>query len=113
LLGNSEGTEQGWRISAPEIEQRVAAAAQAVLGDGPSIALALKASGVDPSRLPSVLKSAHAWSERLASRSEAGLALGELIEQVQHSRDSLRLSLKLPLALSESSEVASQVSLLL
>ena len=111
VRGNSEETEQGWRISAPEIEQRVAAAAQSVLGDRPSIALAFEASGVDPNRLPSVLKSAQAWSERLASRSEAGPALGELVEQVQLSRDSLHLSLKLPLALSEPSEVASPVSL--
>jgi len=64
VRGNSEGTEQGWRISAPEIEQRVSAAAQAVLGDRPAIALALEESGIDPNRLPSVLKSARAWSER-------------------------------------------------
>src|ERR1700730_10563709 len=41
VRGDSEGTEQGWRISAPEIEQRVAAPAQAVLGDRLAIALAL------------------------------------------------------------------------
>jgi hypothetical protein len=107
VRGNSEGTEQGWRISAPEIEQRVAAAARAVLGDRPAIALALEAPGVDPNRLPSVLKSAQAWIERLASRSEAVAALGELIERVQLSRESLHLSLKLPLVLTEPSDVAS------
>jgi hypothetical protein len=109
VRGNSEGTEQGWRISAPEIEQRVAAAAQAVLGDRPAIALALEASGVDPNRLPSVLKSAHAWVERLAARSEAAAALGELIERVQLSRESLHL--KLRLALTEPSDVANPVNL--
>jgi site-specific DNA recombinase len=111
VRGNAEGTEQGWRISAPEIEQRVAAAAQAVLGDRPAIALALEASGVDPNRLPSVLKSAQAWIERLASKSEAAAALGELIERVQLSRESIHLSLKLPLALAERSDVPSPVSL--
>ena len=50
VRGTSEGTEQGWRISAPEIEQRVAAAAQALLGDRPAIALTLEESGVDPNR---------------------------------------------------------------
>ena len=60
VRGNSESTEQGWRISAPEVEQRVAAASQAMLRDRPAIALALEESGVDPNRLPSVLKSAHA-----------------------------------------------------
>ena len=104
---NSEDTEQGWRISAPEIEQRVSAAARAVLGDRPAIALALEASGVDPNRLPSVLKSAHAWIERLASRNEGAAVLAEIIERVQLSRESLHLSLKLPLALTEPSDVAS------
>jgi hypothetical protein len=96
VRGDSEGTKQGWRISAPEIEQRVAASAQAVLGDRLAIALALEASGVDPNRLQSVLKSAHAWSERLASSSAAAAALGQLIERVLLSRESIHVSLKLP-----------------
>ena len=111
VRGNSESTEQGWRISAPEVEQRVAAASQAMLRDRPAIALALEESGVDPNRLPSVLKSAQAWVERLASRSDAAPALGELIERVQLSRESIHLSLKLPLALTEPSDVASPASL--
>jgi hypothetical protein len=81
VRSNSEDAEQGWRISAPEIEQRVVAAAQTVLGDRPAIALALEASGVDSNRLPSVLKSARAWVERLASKGESAAALGELIER--------------------------------
>jgi len=113
VRGNSEDAEQGWRISAPEIEQRVVAAAQAVLGDRPAIALALEQSGIDPHRLPSVLKSARAWSERLASRSDAAAALGEIIERVQLSRESLHLSLKLPLVLAEPSDVTGPVSLML
>ena len=111
VKGNSEDAEQGWRISAPEIEQRVAAAAQAVLGDRPAIALALEASGVDSNRLPSVLKSAQTWSERL--RSDAAAALGELIERVQLSRESLHLSLKLPLVPAEPSDVTGPASLVL
>jgi site-specific DNA recombinase len=112
VRGNSDGIEQSWRISAPEIEQRVSAAAQAVLGERPAIAIALEESGIDSNRLPSVLKSAQAWIERLASRSEAA-ALGELIERVVLSRESIQLSIKLPLALIEPSDVASPVSLLL
>jgi hypothetical protein len=79
------------RISALEIEKRVSAAAQVVLGDRPAIALALEASGIDLNRLPSVLKSARAWVERLASKGESAAALGELIERVQLSRESLSL----------------------
>ena len=111
VKGNSEDNEQGWRISAPEIEQRVAAAARAVLGDNPAIALALEASGADSNRLPAVLKSAHAWTGRLASRGEAAAALGELIEQIQLSRESLHLSLRLPVALTAPNDVTSPVNL--
>jgi site-specific DNA recombinase len=113
VRANSEDAEQGWRISAPEIEQRVAAAAHAVPGDRPAIALALEASDVDPNRLPAVLKSAQAWSEQLASRSDAASTLGEIIERVQLSRESLHLSLKLPLAPAEPSDVTGPVSLML
>jgi hypothetical protein len=89
------------------------AAARAVLGDRPALALALEESGVDPNRLPSVLKSAQAWIERLASRGEAATALGELIERVRLSRESLHLPLKLPLALTEPDDVERPVNLLL
>jgi hypothetical protein len=109
VRGNAEGTEQGWRIFGPEIEQRVAAAARAVLGDRP--ALALEESGVDPNRLPSVLKSAHGLIERLASRSEVAAALGEIIERVQLSRESIHLALKLPVAFTEPYDAVSPVSL--
>ncbi len=111
IRGNSEDNKQGWRISAPEIEQRVAVAARAVLGDQPAIALALEASCIDSIWLPSVLKSAHAWTGRLASRDEAAAALSELIERVRLSRESLHLSLRLPLALTEPSDLASPVNL--
>jgi site-specific DNA recombinase len=113
VRGTSEGIELGWRIPAPEIEQRVSAAAQAVLGDRPAIALALEESGVDLNRLPAVLKSAHSWSERLASRNEVAAALVELIERIQLGRESLHLSLKLPLALAEPNDASSPLSLLL
>ena len=113
IRGDSKDAQRGWRISAPEIEQRVSAAAQAALGDQPVIALALEASGVDPNRLPAVLKSAHAWSERLASRSVAAAVLGELIERVQLRRESLHLALKLPLAFTEPPDAARPVDLLL
>lgn len=97
VRGASEDAGKGWRISAPEIEQRVSAAAQAALGDQPAIALALEESGVDSNRLPSLLKSAQAWIERLASTSESAAALDALIERVELSHESLNLKLRLPL----------------
>lgn len=59
------------------------------------------------------MKSAHAWIERLASRSEGATPLGELIGRVQLTRESIHLALKLPLALTEPSAVPSPVNLLL
>jgi hypothetical protein len=84
-----------------------------VLGDRPAVGLALEASGVDPNRLPSVLRPAQVCIEHLHSRSEAASALGELIERVQLGRESLHIPLKLPLALTEPTDIASPVSLLL
>jgi hypothetical protein len=69
--------------------------------------------GVDPNRLTAVLKSAQAWSERLASRSDAASTLGEIIARVQLSRESLHLSLRLPLAPAEPCDVTGPVSLML
>ncbi len=77
----------------------------------PAHTAALEESGTDPNRLPSVLKSAQAYIESLQSRSAAAATLGELIERVQLSRASLHLSLKLPLT--ELSDAASPVSLVL
>ena len=104
VRGDSEDVQQGWRISAPEVEQRVSAAAQAVLGDRPALALALEASGVDSNLLPSVLAAAQAWIKRLGSASEAPAALDTLVERVELSRKSLNL--KLRLALNGPSDVA-------
>ena len=50
VRGESEDAGQGWRISAPEIEQTVAAAVQRMLGDRAAIPLALEGSGLDPNR---------------------------------------------------------------
>lgn len=104
VKGNSEGTEQGWRISAPEIEQTISAAAQGMLGDQAAINRALEESGSDPNRLPTILKSAQLWVERLRFGTEAASALVELTERVELSRDGVKLSLKLPLLPSEASD---------
>jgi site-specific DNA recombinase len=109
VRGDSQNVQPGWRLSAPEIEQRVLAATQAVLGDRPALALALEASGIDLNRLPSVLESAQAWIERLAATGEAAAALEVLIERVELSHESLHLKLRLPLT--GPSDVANSVTL--
>ena len=109
VTGESEIAQQGWRIAAREIERRVCAAGQAVLGDRATITLALEQSCIDLNRLPSVLTTAQAWIVQLASTSESATALAALVERVELNRESLNLKLRLPLT--EQSEGASPVSL--
>ena len=63
--GAPEDAEHGWRLSAPEIERAVAAAAKETLSDRSTIAQVAEEAGIDANRLPSVLKSAKGWIERL------------------------------------------------
>ena len=97
VRGESKDAEQAWRISAPEIEQTISAAAQEILSNRAAIALALEESGADPNRLRPVLESARVWIERLRSEAETPSALSELTERVELSREGFQVSLKLPL----------------
>ncbi len=107
VRGESKDPEHAWRISAPEIEQTISAAAGEILGDRAAIALALEESGTDPNRLKPFLESAQAWIERLRSDKEAASAMSELTERVELSRVGFRLSLKLPLPPAETGSRAS------
>jgi site-specific DNA recombinase len=98
VKGESQDSEQGWRISAPEIERILTCAAQAMLRDRPAIALALEESRIEAIPLEPILKSARACNDRLKAGSEkARSALAELIERAELSREGVRVSLKLPL----------------
>ena len=92
-----EETEYGWRLSAPEIERSVSAAAQRMIADRNEIARACEEAGIDAESLPSILRSTQGWIERLRAESEAASALAELVERAALSRDGIRVSLKLPL----------------
>ena len=97
VRGESRDAEHAWRISAPEIEQTISAAAREMLGDRAALALALEESGTDPNRLKPVFESAQVWIERLRYGTEAASALSQLMERVELSREGFRFSLKLPL----------------
>jgi site-specific DNA recombinase len=104
VRGDSNTPEEGWRISAPEIEQTVSAAAIAMLDDESAVSLALENSGTNSDRLSCALRSSHSWLERLQSATESATALAELVTRVDISRDDMRLLLELPLATSQSDE---------
>jgi site-specific DNA recombinase len=75
VRGESKHAERAWRISAPEIEQTISAAAREILSDRAGIALALEESGTDPNLLKPVLESAQEWIERLRSKITANNSL--------------------------------------
>ena len=74
------------RISAPEIEQTVTAAAVTMLADESAVTLALEKSGTNSDRLSCALKSSQSWLERLQSANESVSALVELVTRVDISR---------------------------
>jgi DNA invertase Pin-like site-specific DNA recombinase len=104
VRGDSNTPEEGWRISAPEIEQNVSAAAVAMLADESAVTLALETSGTNSDRLSCALNSAQSWLGRLQSASESAAALAELVTRVDISRDGMRLLLELPIATSQPDE---------
>jgi site-specific DNA recombinase len=103
--------EQGWRVSAPELEHAVAAAAQALLTDRGAIVHSCEESGIETNRLPSVLQSAQEWSDRLRSGSAASAVLARLFERVELGRGGMRLSFKLPLSSDEGQEATASAEI--
>ena len=97
VRGAPEDAEHGWRVSAPEIERAVCAAAKEMLSDRVAIAQAVEEAGIVADRLPSVLKFAEGWIERLHSDRETASALAEIVERLELSRDGIRVALKLPI----------------
>lgn len=93
VKGDSDDTEKGWRLSAPELEQVVSSAAVEMLSDQSAISRTSEESHVDIDLLPSILKSCQMWIDRLHPPSQPGSALAELVDRVDLSREGIRLSL--------------------
>jgi len=93
--GGTGGSDTGWRISAPQLERMITAAAAAILDDRAAIALASEASSKDE-QLTAILKSAKSWAEGLRSTTESPSALAELTERVELGREGVKLTLRLP-----------------
>ena len=97
VRGAPEDAEHGWRVSAPEIERAVSAAAQGMLSERVAIAQAVEDAGIAANQMPSVLKFAEGWIERLRSDRETASALVEIVERLELTRDGIRVALKLPI----------------
>jgi site-specific DNA recombinase len=96
VRGESEDTESTWRVSAPEIERTISAAALMMLGDRAALSIALEEAGLDTDRLPSVIKSAQKWIERLRSDSDVAAAIGELVDRVELGSTGVKVTLRFP-----------------
>jgi site-specific DNA recombinase len=97
VLGQSRDPGMAWRMSAPEVERLVRAAAGRLLGEHGIIAQALEESGIDGHRLPSILNIAKAWAERTDSSNESGPVLAKLIDRVELKSEGIQVTLKLPI----------------
>jgi len=113
VTGESRDAGKTWRVSAPEIERVVSAAAGKLLDDHGAIAEALEECGIDGHRLPSVLESARAWVESLRSASESGAALAQLTDRIDLKCNGIQVVLKLPIQASEQDEGATPTHLAL
>jgi DNA invertase Pin-like site-specific DNA recombinase len=97
VRGDNDSTENGWRLSAPEIEHTVAAITMALFGDQPAIVTAAEQTHIDQGRLSSVLKYVRALLERLQSADQSDSALREVVERVQLNATTIRLVLAIRL----------------
>ncbi len=97
VKGEPQDADQGWRISAPEIERIVTGGVSMMLRERRAIALALEESRLETIPLESALKSAEHWNGWLQASEKADSALVTLVERVELGREGIRIALKLPL----------------
>jgi site-specific DNA recombinase len=112
VKGEPQDADQGWRISAPEIERIVTGGVSMMLRERRDIALALEESRLETIPLKSALKSAEHWNGLLQTSEKADSALVKLVERVELGREGIRISLKLPLRQTEGDdEISRKLSL--
>jgi site-specific DNA recombinase len=96
VTGSASVAQNGWRLSAPEIERTVAAAAQQLLSDQTAISGTACNLGVGACDIPAVLEAADTWRRRLQSEAESAEALSELVDKVKLKQDGIELLVNLP-----------------
>jgi site-specific DNA recombinase len=85
--------DQGWRLSAPELERTVAIAARNLLSDRASLLQALESSDIDAPDPRAILESASSLLIRLQNESDAASCLVELISRVELRSEGIALTL--------------------
>lgn len=97
VTGSASEAQNGWRLSAPEIERTVAAAAQQLLSDHAAISASACNLGVGAADIPAVLEAADTWRRRLQSEADrvaarSAAALNQLVDSAKLKPDGIELS---------------------
>jgi len=96
LMRGAAGQDaKGWRIPAPEIERKLAAALAGTLDDRAGIVRDLDRD-LDAAEIQSILEAAARWGARLRSEDESANALASLIDRAEVATDGIRLSIRVP-----------------
>src|ERR1700737_5634144 len=97
IQGSSAGQAGGggWRLSAPQLEKSVAAAARRMLRDRAEIAAVLHEAGASAEEIQSALRALAAQAERWQSDSQAMAEVAALSDRVELSKGGIQLSLNL------------------
>ena len=111
INGTSASGRGGWRLPAPEIERTVASAAYTILGDEAAIANAALAIGLAEHQLPSLFSLSADWRKRLRLEVEVGVALSTLVNRVDLIDSGIRVSLKVPISITEARHGADSAAL--
>jgi site-specific DNA recombinase len=111
VTGSSDRVRNGWRLSAPEIERTVAAAARQLLNDHAQIGVSACNLGVGASEIPAVVEAAGEWSRRLHSEAERTAALSQLVDKVDLKPGGIELSVDLPLSVDGTHGAAAMLSM--
>lgn len=110
--GSSLGTEKGWRLAAPELEQSVVVSARGILNDQAAIATTLQEAGVSSAEIHSVLKAAEARSALLESGPQVAPTIAELVKRVDIRKNGIEISMNLESLLPHDSVVRRAPSLM-
>jgi len=98
-------TRRGWRLPARELEERVAVVVGEMLGDESAPLEAAQKTDANSNHVDRVLHAARSWRQRLQAEAERSSAIAALVDRVELKSDGIRVSIKLPIADAEKSQV--------
>jgi hypothetical protein len=95
MKGAAGQAAKGWRIPAPELERKLAAALSSILDDRAAIVHDLDRN-LDVAQIQSILETTARWGARLRSEDKSVNAQASLIDRAEVAKDGIRLSIRVP-----------------